>query len=135
MVSRPDADGRNSGRSLGARKAVPGASGLLGMLTRTITLDERPAAPLDEADAPDVVLFDPEEYPNLPEGSRPYAKVLVDKFIAAKLRPHQVLGVGGNRNKRRRCGRELPPVGCGGGWRVLLQRHLLCGGVGIGPWQ
>ncbi len=76
------------------RKAVPGASGLLGMLTRTITVDKWTPLPVDEADAPDVVLFDPAEYPGLQEGSRPYMRVLVDKFIAAKLRPHQVVGVG-----------------------------------------
>ena len=94
MASRPEANGRSSGRSLGARKGVvPGASGLLGMMTRHITVDERPAEAVDEADAPDVVLFDPEEYPDLPESSKPYVRVLVDKFIAAKLRPHQVVGV------------------------------------------
>ncbi|GAB4822557.1 hypothetical protein N2152v2_009603 [Parachlorella kessleri] len=94
MASRPEANGRSSGRSLGARRGVvPGASALLGMMTRHITVDERFAEAVDEADAPDVVLFDPEEYPHLPESSKPYVRVLVDKFIAAKLRPHQVVGV------------------------------------------
>lgn len=135
LVSRPDADGtgKTSGKSLGPRRLVLNAAGLLAAMTRIVHVDDRPLELVDEADAPDVVLFDPEEHPELPQASRPYVKVgragavracsrckpdcprqqhrrgkpnswatlqaallqvLVDKFLAAKLRPHQVAGVG-----------------------------------------
>lgn len=93
-MSRPDANGTGStsGKSLGLRKVVPGASCLLARMTRSIVVEDQPlGGGADEADAPEVVLFDPEEQP-MPEAARPYVKVLVDKFLAAKLRPHQVAG-------------------------------------------
>jgi hypothetical protein len=79
--------------------------GILARLTKSITLlpselgDGPSAREFDaEADVPEVVLFDPDTYPEaLPESTRPYAKVSVFPFMAAKLRPHQVAGVRGGK--------------------------------------
>lgn len=71
LLSRPDANG--SGKNLGPRKIMLGAGSILMAMTRTIQVDQRPLDPVDEADAPEVVLFDPEETP-MPESAKPYAK-------------------------------------------------------------
>lgn len=47
------------------------------------------------------------------EGQPPYSKVLVDKFISGKLRPHQVEGVSCRGLGAREGAAELlPPVRC-----------------------
>ena len=98
MASRPDANGRGVQVGLQfSRLALLGPGGLLQQaLTTAVKIGRRLGEGCaGEADAPDVVLFDPAEHPALPpapEGA-PYQRLLVDKFIAGKLRPHQVEGV------------------------------------------
>ena len=93
LASRPEANGLGSG-SLGQKKLASklGAQSLLNALTRSITVGKQPAAAAggEEIEAPEVVLFDPAEFPDLPEVGRPYTRVVVDPFLSAKLRPHQV---------------------------------------------
>ncbi|KAL4421506.1 hypothetical protein ABPG75_010797 [Micractinium tetrahymenae] len=105
MASRPEANGR--GVQVGikfSKLAMLGPGGVLQQVTTQVKIERRLGDAFgrsgdDGCEAPDVVLFDPdtpEEYPGLPplaEGQPAYQKVLVDKFIAAKLRPHQVAGV------------------------------------------
>ncbi|PSC67575.1 hypothetical protein C2E20_8771 [Micractinium conductrix] len=99
MASRPEANGR--GVQVGLKfsnLAQLGPGGLLQqVVTKTVAIGRRLGDGFaDECDAPDVLLFDPADHPDLPplaEGAPPYTRVLVDKFIAGKLRPHQVEGV------------------------------------------
>ena len=100
MASRPEANGRRVQVGLQfSRLALLGPGGQLQQaLTKAVRIGRRLGEGCaDEAAAPDVVLFDPGEHPDLPpapEGA-PYQRLLVDKFIAGKLRPHQVEGVSG----------------------------------------
>ncbi|KAI3429643.1 hypothetical protein D9Q98_005729 [Chlorella vulgaris] len=116
MASRPEANGRSVQVGLSfSRLALLGPGGLLhAAVTKTVSFGRRLGEGLaDDSDAPDVLLFDPQDYPGKarsmittalpsagtgrdlpppPEGQA-YVKVLVDNFIASKLRPHQVEGV------------------------------------------
>ncbi|KAL4855183.1 Protein CHROMATIN REMODELING 25 [Chlorella vulgaris] len=79
MASRPEANGRSVQVGLSfSRLALLGPGGLLqAAVTKTVSIGRRLGEGLaDDGDAPDA-----------------YVKVLVDKFIASKLRPHQVEGV------------------------------------------
>lgn len=97
LASRPEANGLGSG-SLGQKKLASklGAQSLLNALTRSITVGKQPAVLAGDGgeigEAPEVVLFDPADFPDLPEGPRPFTRVVVDPFLSAKLRPHQVCG-------------------------------------------
>ena len=98
LASRPEANG--AGVQIGvkfSRLALLGPGGLLtAAVTKTVTIGRRLGDGVpDDAQAPDVLLFDPADHPDLrpaPEGQA-YTRLLVDKFIAGKLRPHQVEGV------------------------------------------
>lgn len=139
MPSRQDANGRNVQVGLNfSRLAYLGPGGMLqAAVTKVVAIGRRLGEGLaDDAEAPDIVLFDPADYPGgacltcpwlhlagasrratclaamhpasgasnpsplivgaglppPPEGQA-YNRVLVDKFIAGKLRPHQVEGV------------------------------------------
>lgn len=62
------------------------------------------ASPWAQIPHPDAQFVAAAGLPSPVEDQPPYQKVLVDKFIAAKLRPHQVAGV--------RHGRAAPAVPC-----------------------
>ena len=65
MPSRPDANGRNVKVGIDfSRLALLGPGGLLQQVTREVKIGRRLGEGLaDDTEAPDVVLFDPGEYP------------------------------------------------------------------------
>ena len=101
MASRPDANG--SGKQMGlkfSRLAILGPGGLLqAAVVKAVTIGRRLGDACGGGEGgeavPEVCLFDPADagaYPGLPPApeGHPYTRVLVDSFIACKLRPHQV---------------------------------------------
>lgn len=97
--SYPNANGQHAKLGLGLTLAKQlGPDGLLSALNmKRISSPHQLVRPHHNhdgsVDVPEIILFDPEHCDNLPDSHQAYCRVVVEPFLAARLRPHQVEGV------------------------------------------